>query len=320
MSEDRSRRDGNQGSPPSLGERAEQLVQLRLKHKVSRRTFLAKASAGTAAALSAGCSQVEDYFPKHYKEMTDEDKRVLFQRIEQETKAQTGVDVKITDPKPLHGVQFAYALDLSLCNGNRRCAEACARENNLPEEPKERYIRVIEMERGTVDLESGNHYYDPEQVPRAGMVYLPVQCQHCEKPPCTKVCPVGATWREPDGIVVVDYDWCIGCRYCMAACPYFGRRFNFAPPQLRPSRINPDMGYLSNRLRRVGVVEKCTFCLHRTRRGQYPACLDACPTGARKFGDLSDPNGEVRVMLERKRVFVLKEDLGTIPRFYYFYS
>jgi molybdopterin-containing oxidoreductase family iron-sulfur binding subunit len=89
---------------------------------------------------------------------------------------------------------------------------------------------------------------------------------------------VGATWKERDGIVVVDYNWCIGCRFCVVACPYFARRFNWTEPSVAPDRINPDQGYLSNRPRHKGVVEKCTFCLHRTRRGRLPACLEACPT------------------------------------------
>ncbi|MBM4362519.1 MAG: 4Fe-4S dicluster domain-containing protein, partial [Deltaproteobacteria bacterium] len=135
-----------------------------------------------------------------------------------------------------------------------------------------------------------------------------------------KVCPVQATWKERDGIVVVDYDWCIGCRYCEAACPYHARRFNWTATELAPADINPDQGYLSNRIRPQGMVEKCTFCLHRTRRGLLPACLEACPTGARVFGHLLDPASDIRWVLENKRVFVLKEELGTRPRFYYFFD
>jgi molybdopterin-containing oxidoreductase family iron-sulfur binding subunit len=284
----------------------------------SRRRFLKQAiTAAGAAAAAIGCS--EDFFRKHYKELTHEDKKRIFQSIEADVKARSGVSVHLSDPPPLTGVEFAYALDLSLCTGSRRCVAACGRENNTPDD-MERYIRVLEMDRGTVDLEGADPYYNRDTVPVPGKVYLPVQCQQCRNPPCTKVCPTGATWKEPDGIVVVDYDWCIGCRYCIAACPYGARRFNFAEPTLRPDAINPDMGYLSNRPRAMGRVEKCTFCLHRTRKGRYPACMEACPTGARKFGNLNDPRSEVRVMLERKRVFVLKEELGTMPRFYYFFA
>jgi Fe-S-cluster-containing dehydrogenase component len=106
---------------------------------------------------------------------------------------------------------------------------------------------------------------------------MPVQCQQCDKPPCVSVCPVEATWKESDGIVVVDYNWCIGCRYCEAACPYHARRFNWTKPEVPAAEINPDQGYLSNRLRPQGVMEKCTFCLHRSRQGKLPACLEACP-------------------------------------------
>ena len=161
---------------------------------------------------------------------------------------------------------------------------------------------------------------------------MPVQCHQCAKPPCVKVCPVEATWQEPDGITVIDYDWCIGCRYCEAACPYWARRFNFAEPKLASrrelerdpnierERLNPSMSYLSNRPRPKGVMEKCTYCLHRTREGQMPACLEVCPVGARKFGNVLDPNSEVSQILRNKRIFVLKEDAGTLPRFFYYFD
>jgi molybdopterin-containing oxidoreductase family iron-sulfur binding subunit len=287
----------------------------------SRRAFL-KAAAMATAAAGAGCdtSKLEGFFQKHYTELTDAEKKKIFERLERQTKEQTGVTVTIDDPHPQRGVEYAYALNLSTCNGNRRCVEACARENNLPNDPQIRYIRVIELDNQTHNLEEGDVYYDPKLVPQRGKYYLPVQCHQCRNPPCVKACPTAATWKERDGIIVVDYDWCIGCRYCQAACPYFARRFNFTTPAVEPDRINPRQAYLSNRLRPVGVVEKCTFCLQRTRRGRYPACLEACPRGARKFGNLLDPNSEVRKILAEKRVYVLKEDLGTTPRFFYYFD
>ena len=149
---------------------------------------------------------------------------------------------------------------------------------------------------------------------------MPVQCHQCANPPCVKVCPVEATWQEPDGITVIDYNWCIGCRYCMAACPYDARRFNYQKPTIAKEQINPNQSYLSNRIRPKGVVEKCTFCLHRTRDGTYSACLEVCPTGARVFGNLLDPDSEINYILKNKRVYILKEDVGTFPRFYYFFD
>ena len=126
-------------------------------------------------------------------------------------------------------------------------------------------------------------------MPEKGYFYMPVQCQQCKNPPCVKVCPVHATWQETDGITVIDYDWCIGCRYCEAACPYWARRFNFTKPWIPKERLNPEMAYLGNRPRRQGVMEKCHFCIQRTRAGRYPACLEVCPAGARKFGNVLDP-------------------------------
>jgi molybdopterin-containing oxidoreductase family iron-sulfur binding subunit len=291
----------------------------------TRREFIQTVGAVGAGAAVLGAPKEaaaltwEGFFQQHYKRLTEEDKKQLFARLEAEAKKKHGVDVQISDPPPIEGVEFGYALNLSFCIGCRRCEYACAKENNTSRDPQMHYIRVLEIPKGTLDLEKSTTDYEG-QVPKQDKFYMPVSCHQCRNPPCVKACPVEATWQEPDGIIVIDYDWCIGCRYCEAACPYFARRFNFAEPSIPPEEINPDQGYLSNRLRSKGVMEKCTFCLHRTRKGRYPACLEACPTGARKFGNLLDPESEVRKVIATKRVYVLKEEVGTLPRFYYFFD
>jgi Fe-S-cluster-containing dehydrogenase component len=218
-------------------------------------------------------------------------------------------------------VQFAYALDISRCIGCRRCVYGCVEENNQSRDPQVHWIRVLEMdkERG-IDFQEANPYYEAETVPRPGHFYLPVACQQCENPPCVKSCPVGATWREQDGIVVIDYDWCIGCRCCVSACPYGARHFNWADPKVPAGEMNPKTHYLGNRPRMKGCVEKCTFCVQRVREGRYPRCVEVCPTGARKFGNILDPASEIRYVLENKRVVVLKHELNTRPRFFYFFG
>jgi Fe-S-cluster-containing dehydrogenase component len=261
----------------------------------------------------------DEFLQKHYRELTPDQKRVIFQRLEEEARQASGQPVTIKDPQPIPGVAFAYALNLSICIGCRQCAEACHRENNHDRPSHQSYIRVFEMQKGGIDFEKGNCTYT-HAVPAKDRYYMPVQCQQCENPPCVKVCPVEATWQEPDGLVVVDYNWCIGCRYCEAACPYHARRFNWTKPEVPPREVNPNQGYLSNRVRPQGVVEKCTFCLHRVREGRLPACLEACPTGARVFGNVLDPDSEIRWVIDNKRVFVLKEELGTKPRFFYFFD
>lgn len=295
----------------------------------NRRTLLKGAGATLGAAAFARAVapltewtadlSLEELLQRHYKELSQEAMQAILRRIEAKTQEEYGATVHCEDIRPTPGVQFAYALNLSVCIGCRRCAEACHRENNHDRATHNSYIRVLEMKKGSLDLEHGSTLYD-HAVPQADRFYLPVQCHQCDNAPCVRVCPVEATWKEADGIVVVDYDWCIGCRYCEAACPYHARRFNWTRPEVPAEEVNPDQAYLSNRIRPQGVMEKCTFCLHRTRRGRYPACLEACPTGARVFGDLNDPASDIRWVLENKRVFVLKEDLGTQPRFFYFFD
>lgn len=307
------------------------MASSQVEYRPGRRSFL-KAGVGTLAAIAAAGGILEPlrhmrsgtsmsaFLQQHYKRLTPEMLEQILRRIEAEIARDYGAKVTVKDPKPLPGVEYAYALNLTRCNGSRRCVEACVKENNQSRDPAIQYIKVLEMPSGSLDLEKSDHYYDHELVPAKEKFYLPVQCQQCAAPPCTKVCPVEATWTEPDGITVIDYNWCIGCRYCMAACPYEARRFNFSAPKIGAEEINPEMGYLSNRIRPAGVVEKCHFCLHRTREGRYPACMEACPTGARVFGNLLDPDSEINYILRHKRVYVLKEEAGTLPRFYYFFD
>ncbi len=289
----------------------------------SRRRFLAVAGTAAVAAALAGCkgTSTEEFLQRNFRELSKEEVREVIARLEREYSAKFHRKVRVGNEPPIPGVLFGYALDLSRCVGCRRCVYACVKENNPSRQPQIQWIRVLQMDKDKgVDLQHATPYYDPEKVPEEGHFYMPVQCHQCKNPPCVKVCPVKATWKEPDGITVIDYNWCIGCRYCMAACPYGARRFNWDEPHIPPQDLNPETHYFGNRPRYRGVVEKCTFCIQRTRKGLYPACVEICPTGSRKFGNLLDPQSEIRYVLETKRVFLFKEELNTEPRFYYFYG
>ena len=282
---------------------------------LSRRRFVSLTATATASWILTSCG------PKRLYEVPQDRLQEIIQEMEREYAAKLGTTVTISGAQAIPGVEFAYALDISRCIGCRRCVYACVEENNQSRDPQVQWIKVLSMDKeGGVDFSESDAYYDPEEVPEAGKFYVPVQCQQCRNAPCTKVCPTGATWTEADGIVVIDYDWCIGCRYCMAACPYGARHFNWGEPSIPDDELNTDMHYLGNRPRKKGVVEKCTFCIQRTREGRYPACVEVCPVGARKFGNLLDPESEIRYILENKRVLVLKEELNTMPKFFYFYG
>jgi molybdopterin-containing oxidoreductase family iron-sulfur binding subunit len=282
-------------------------------------------AAGACTPLSAQGEDVreakllewEEYFKGRFEVMTDAEKAATVRRLERLAQLQRGenIAVEVTPAQP--GVMFGYAFNISKCQGYRNCVQACIEENNLDRAAATQYIRIFELQKGEIELERGSAEYEHE-VPAEDHFYLGTQCFQCANPPCVAVCPVRATWQEPDGITVVDYDWCIGCRYCMAACPYWARRFNWSDPVVPAEQLNPTQHYLGNRARKRGVVEKCTFCIQRTRQGRLPACAEACPTGARVFGNLLDPNSEIRWVLEHKQVFRLKEELGTEPRFWYF--
>ncbi|MBF0139075.1 MAG: 4Fe-4S dicluster domain-containing protein [Magnetococcales bacterium] len=296
-------------------------------HAHKRRTFLkgiaitATASLGTASAMDTTTSfsdTLERLLQRHFTKMSPAEVREALQRIERDAQRHHGLAVTCEATPPLPQVHFAQALNLAVCKGTRRCVEACVRENNCGRGGHLENIRVLSMPQTAVDLERADPYFNPPQVPETGQKYLPVSCQHCDNPPCVQACPVQATWKEPDGIVVVDYDWCIGCRYCAVSCPYGARHFNWGKPHIPPEDYQARTDYLGNRPRPAGVMEKCTFCLQRTRKGLLPACLEACPTGARIFGNILDPNSEIRYVIENKSVYRLKEELGTSPKFWYF--
>ena len=294
---------------------------------LNRREFIKRAGAGLAilagSGMLAGCSDeaFETFFQRNFRELSREDLEKILKRLERQFSRKYGRDITVHATPPKEDHLYGYGLDLSRCIGCRRCVYACVEENNLSRNPQVQWIRVLEIEKSKgIYLHESNPYYNPQKVPREDHFYMPVACQQCKNPPCVKTCPVGATWKEPDGIVVVDYNWCIGCRCCMASCPYGARHFNWGEPYIESEDINPAMEYLGNRPQEKGVVSKCTFCIQRVRKGRYPACVEICPVGARKFGNLLDEESEIRNIMKTKRVFILKEELDTKPKFYYFFA
>jgi len=219
-------------------------------------------------------------------------------------------DVKRALNKPANQRHWVMVINLQRCVGCEACTIACKQENHTP--PGVAYAKVIKEEVG--------------EYPHVRRRFLPILCNHCENPPCVPVCPVGATWkRKEDGIVVVDYTICIGCRYCVTACPYGARYFDFGDNYYEPlnefeQQASPEYGRRWLRSKRespVGNVRKCTFCLHRLVRGEEPACVQTCMPRARIFGDLNDPESEVSRLVDERRHFRLKEELGTEPSVYY---
>jgi ferredoxin len=179
---------------------------------MNRRSFLrgALGAAGGLTAVAAALSPLKDFdtsgmtlerfLQKHYKEMTPEDMEKVLERIRAEVEARYEQRPDLSDVKPMDGVEFAYALNLGRCIGCRKCVHACVAENNQSRSPEIQYIRVLEMPRGSIDIERGNHHYEHAKVPDPDHFYMPVQCHQCKNPPCVKVCPIEATWQEPDGI------------------------------------------------------------------------------------------------------------------------
>lgn len=231
-------------------------------------------------------------------------------------------DIKRALKKSPSERHWVMVIDLRKCVGCHACTIACVAENKLP--PGVVYRPVLEEEVGTY--------------PNVTRKFLPRPCMQCENPPCTPVCPVNATYTNEEGVVVIDYDQCIGCRYCITACPYGARTFDFGltytqnTPTGLPFLLGEASaaayersgGYEYGEVHQrqgeespIGNVRKCHFCLHRLAEGMLPGCVTTCIGRATLFGDANDPDSLVAELIAKPNVMRLKEELGTKPRVYY---
>ncbi len=213
-----------------------------------------------------------------------------------------------TDPAVREGVpgrRWVMVIDLAKCAGLKKCTTAC----NAMHFTDQEWIKV----------------YDMQDSPGAAPYNFPKPCFHCDNPPCTKVCPVGATFKRKDGIVLIDNTRCIGCRFCMAACPYSTRHFNWKAPTIPPEALEKPYSPETGTPARIGTVEKCDFCPEMAAAGHLPSCSQACPNGVIYYGDENEDavtnslneTLQLSKVLEERAGYRFKEELGTKPRVYY---
>ena len=204
------------------------------------------------------------------------------------------------------GRKFVMVIDLAKCKNARKCVTSCQKMHHLPEEKEWLQVKLM------------------QDSPEAAPYWFPKTCFHCDNPPCVKVCPVDATFNRQDGLVLIDADRCIGCKFCMAACPYSTRVFNWSEPD-QPAEVSclqysPETSVPS----RVGTVEKCDFCPDKSRAGELPDCVTACPNGVFYFGDQNEnvvTNGDETIsftdIIRDRGGYRFAEELGTEPRVWY---
>ncbi|MEN8613813.1 4Fe-4S dicluster domain-containing protein [Dehalogenimonas sp. THU2] len=234
-------------------------------------------------------------------------------------------EVRRAMTRPMEERHWSMVINLRKCIGCHACTEACISENKLPSGVVYRFV---------MDEETGSY-------PNLSRRFTPRPCMHCDNPPCTKVCPVGATYKQADGIVVIDYDRCIGCRFCIVSCPYTARVMDYGDDYLRGTPDVPGLivgkeqaavweqaanfEYATKRERSekrdspIGNARKCHFCLHRLENGMLPACVTTCIGRVNTFGDSNDPDGLVSELLADPGIIQLKPELGTKPSVHYLF-
>ncbi|WP_238625244.1 4Fe-4S dicluster domain-containing protein [Aggregatilinea lenta] len=265
---------------------------------LTRREFVtATATLGASVAVAVALSE----FPPLRDLIAQE---VALQDEVQQSSG-NGTNLNVTE----EGHHWGMLIDLRKCIGCQYCVYACQATNDVPDDMRW-------------------NVYLPEVTPNGDPFHMTRPCLHCEDAPCVAVCPTRATFNREDGLVVMDYDLCIGCRYCQVACPYDVRRFNWSERE-GSSGYQPEWGSAEVERRPRGVMEKCTFCVQRIDRGlaqglvpgedraATPACVNICPVQARVFGDLNDINSPISLQLQELPNFRLREDLGTEPSVYY---
>ena len=261
-----------------------------------RREFLVQAVAVGAAglALTAGRAGASEQEPSAAKEDAAEAAQgpPAGELAERATRTQEGYN------PDAH--RWAFLVDTTKCIGCGSCVRACRAENDVPDGFFRTWIERYAMNAEQAHIDSPNGGQDGFPVLQAPFeptksMFVPKLCNHCTATPCVQVCPVGASYRTPDGVIMVDEKRCIGCGYCVQACPYGSRFLD----------------------ERTGTASKCTWCYHRITKGLKPACVEACPTGTRQFGDMKARGDPVREVIEKQRISVLQPHLLTEPNTYY---
>jgi Fe-S-cluster-containing dehydrogenase component len=287
------------------------MKQISSNNQKGRRSFLKNTVIATVATTTCGslvcsCSSDKPVSTGMVKLLSPEGEIVEIDSAYLNLQEHLSIVSKLEAREGIAGKKFVMVVDLSRCKNARKCVSACQKWHYRPEDTEWLTVKLM------------------KDSDKAAPYWFPKQCFHCDNPPCVKVCPVDATFKRDDGLVLIDNERCIGCKFCMAACPYSTRVFNWDEPEMpidiKNLQYSPENGVPA----KLGTVEKCDFCPDRSREGLLPPCVEACPNGVFYFGDENEDtvsNGDETVsftqLIKERAAYRFMEDLGTKPRVYY---